>query len=509
MKKRRISIAIKLLFLVVIVELLIMFLLHRFEIVKESPYLMALVDAVALGIIINFGLYFLLSRPFNKIFRAMDKVGEEDFSVRLTLKQNDEIGQLAESFNNMISSLQKAEEEKIQRNQFIETVTQGIEEGLMLLDTNLKILWANKKVIESSGLKRDEVIGNYCYKVTHRRDDPCKAPQDICPISEVIKTGKPVTVLHTHFDKEGNKFYAEVSAYPVRDNKGAIVRFIHVSHNVTERIRMIEELKSAKAKIEEYSQTLEDKVEERTKELKATQAKLLQAGKMAAVGQLASGVAHELNNPLSTILNNAKLIKIIIAQGKDFNLGELKEDAEFIEESVSRCKKITQSLLDFSHVSTGQWQSVSVNEVIEKVLVLVEHDIKFKDIIIQKDLQGDLPRIKGDPQLLQEVFFNIIANASWAIEKKGDEKGGTITIKSQYHKDANSIVILISDTGIGIAKDNLDRLFEAFFTTKDVGEGTGLGLSIAYNIVKSHKGTIEVESQEHKGTTFKITLAVS
>src|SRR4030042_6204309 len=98
MKKRRISIAIKLLFLVVVVELLIMFLLHRFEIARESPYLMAFVDAVVLGIIINFGLYFLLSRPFNKIFRVMDKVGKEDFSVRLTLKQNDEIGQLAESF---------------------------------------------------------------------------------------------------------------------------------------------------------------------------------------------------------------------------------------------------------------------------------------------------------------------------------------------------------------------------------------------------------------------------
>jgi two-component system NtrC family sensor kinase len=243
--------------------------------------------------------------------------------------------------------------------------------------------------------------------------------------------------------------------------------------------------------------------------LKSTQAQLVQSAKMAAIGELASGVAHEINNPLTTILNNIQLVRLIEKQKGTVTMEEIKEIMKMMEDAALRCKNITTTLLDFSRLSKGEFKPISVNEVIEKVLTLTEHEMRIDSIFIQKELDPKLPMVNGDFQLLQQVFFNIIGNARWAIKKKSGKKGGTITIKTKYNEDEKKVLASISDTGIGIPEGNLERIFEAFFTTKDVGEGTGLGLSICYNIIKQHKGNIEVESKAGEGTTFKIILPAS
>jgi signal transduction histidine kinase len=237
-----------------------------------------------------------------------------------------------------------------------------------------------------------------------------------------------------------------------------------------------------------------------------TQTQLIQIGKMAALGQLLSSVAHEINNPLTGVLNNVQLVRMMAEEKKEFNLENFKELLNIIEESALKCTKITRSLLDFSHASKGTFQPISLNEAVEKVAGLIEQELKLQDILLQKELQLDLPLILGDSQLLQQVVFDIISNACWAIHKKSEKVGGSITIKTEYLPESKRVLLSISDTGIGIPKDNLERIFEPFFTTKAVGEGTGLGLSIVYNIVKEHKGEIKVESEVGKGTTFKIGL---
>jgi two-component system NtrC family sensor kinase len=227
---------------------------------------------------------------------------------------------------------------------------------------------------------------------------------------------------------------------------------------------------------------------------------------MASVGILAGGVAHEINNPLVGVLNNVQLIKMMVQENKDFNLEEFKELLDIIEASALRCAKITRSLLDFSRASEGLFKSVSLNELAERVIILIQHELGLQNVIIKKEFANELPLISADSQLLQQAIFDIISNAKWAIQKKSGKQGGTITLKTAYDKENKQVLLYISDTGIGIPQENLERIFEPFFTTKEVGEGTGLGLYIVYNIIKEHKGTITVESQVGQGTTFKISL---
>lgn len=276
--------------------------------------------------------------------------------------------------------------------------------------------------------------------------------------------------------------------------------------------KMTEDLQKTTVSRDELSKEVSErkKAEEELKraydELKATQAQLVQSAKMASIGQLAGGVAHEINNPLTGVLNNVQLIRMEQKEKGELNADEFKELLGVIEESALRCKKITQSLLDFSYASKRIFQPVSLNELVEKVLGLIGYEIKRQNIVVQKQFQPDLPKVSGDSQLLQQVIFDIVSNAKWAIQQKSGKEGGTITIKTEYEPKSKQVCIWISDTGIGIPQENLQRIFEPFFTTRAVGEGTGLGLSIVYNIVKEHKGTIEVESKVNEGSTFRINL---
>jgi signal transduction histidine kinase len=185
---------------------------------------------------------------------------------------------------------------------------------------------------------------------------------------------------------------------------------------------------------------------------------------------------------------------------------EFKELIGIVEESALRCKNIVRSLLDFSHVSSGMFKPVSLNEIVEKVNNLVSHELRLQNINIEKELNPELPMVMGDEQLLQQVIFNLVSNAKWAIQKKSAKGSGTITIITKYNNSDKLINVCIADTGIGISKDHVDRMFEPFFTTKPVGEGTGLGLSLVYNVIKQHKGYVVVESQFGNGAIFKIFL---
>jgi len=281
--------------------------------------------------------------------------------------------------------------------------------------------------------------------------------------------------------------------------------------------RMTTSLKQSREKIEEYSRTLENKVKERTaelenalKSLKETQAQLIQVEKMAAVGQLAAGVAHELNNPLGGILGYSQfaLEKIDQKPIRQFDEEDTESFLQYlrdIEQQTKKCRAIIKSLLKFSRTSRKkEFESTDINTVLKETLVFVKHQVEKNKVELQEQLAESLPPIDGQPSQLQQVFTNLILNAVQAMPE-----GGTLTINSKTSEDLKAVKISFTDTGVGIPEENLDKIFEPFFTSKEVGEGTGLGLSVSYGLIKNHGGEIKVKSKKDQGTTFTVILPVS
>ena len=306
---------------------------------------------------------------------------------------------------------------------------------------------------------------------------------------------------------------------------------------------MIDERQRVEEELGRLNENLEQLVEERTAEiqqaydqLKQLQSQLVQSEKMASVGQLAAGVAHEINNPVGFIASNlgtlgeyAGELSGLLAAYSELEgyldsgdtraqtqvrerIRQLKEkaDLEFLledldnliaesREGTERVRRIVQNLREFSHVDRDEMSLANLNDGVESTLNIVWNELKYKAEVVKE--YGDLPEIECHPQELNQVFMNILVNAAQAIDSKG-----TITIRT-YREDMAACVA-ITDTGNGMSSEVQARVFEPFYTTKDVGKGTGLGLSMAYNIVQKHDGELLVDSQVGRGTTFTVRIPI-
>jgi two-component system NtrC family sensor kinase len=260
---------------------------------------------------------------------------------------------------------------------------------------------------------------------------------------------------------------------------------------------MILELKRSRDAIEGWTQTLEHRVQERTQELQKVQDQLIRAGKMAALGELAAGVAHEINNPLTGVLTFSSLMLKKVDENHPW-----KKDLENIVQQTTRCRNIVRGLLDFARQRKPDKKEWDIHMLIDQTLTLIEKQARFQNIKIVKEFKTDIPMLFIDADQVLQVFMNIIINAADAMS--GD--GGTLTIKTNM-KDGIAEVSF-TDTGCGMPKEHLSKLFAPFFTTKETGKGTGLGLAISYGIIQSHNGEIEVESEIGKGSTFRIKLPI-
>ncbi len=236
------------------------------------------------------------------------------------------------------------------------------------------------------------------------------------------------------------------------------------------------------------------------KDLKATKAQLFQTAKLSAIGELAAGIAHEIRNPLTTIIGDAQLL---MADMKPGDPGY--ESLKAIERSGYRASKVIRNLLSFSRQEEYEFADVNINESINNALALIAYQIERSRISIIKDLADNLPVVWGSAHHLEEVWINLLINARDAIPAK---QTGEIRIVSRLDESGKAVQVLVSDNGCGIPKAHMDRVFDPFFTTKEVDKGTGLGLYITYNIVTRHNGTIEIDSEEGKGTTVTVTLPI-
>jgi PAS domain S-box-containing protein len=338
------------------------------------------------------------------------------------------------------------------------------QEDVMVIGLYYRVLDVNESMLKKLGLTREEVIGKRCYQISHRQDHPCGGEEHPCPLQESLNTKKPSQTTHIHRDKDNQKIYCSISCYPIFEN-GEVVGAVELSKDITKEIHL-----------------------ERA---------MMQQQKLASVGQLAAGVAHEINNPLTTILTTTMLMQ----EDLDPEDADYQEFQTIINETL-RCRKIVTNLLNFARQGKPMIKEHDINKIVSESISLTRKQGAFEDIILEKDLSDNIPHVYVDKDQIQQSLINLILNAIDATEA-----GGKIRVTTAYHADTGMVDIVVSDTGQGISEEDLDHVFDPFFTSKE--RGTGLGLAITHGLIKQNEGFIDVKSKPGKGTTFTIKLPIA
>jgi len=366
----------------------------------------------------------------------------------------DEIQSFAESFDTMtqslkihISDLQNAEKILNEQRELLQTILDAIPDFVSLQGHQSVYRSVNKAFCKIVGKKEDEIVGKTDFDLFPRKQAQIYHQENLA----IYNTGKPLFKEDKISSSKGEK-WLHVVKIPVFEADGNVAGLLCSGRDITE--------------------------------LKRVQEQLTQAQKMESVGQLAAGVAHEINTPLGIILGYAQLLLEDVEED-----GQIHTDIKTIEKQAKICRKIVADLLRFSRRMESIVTTLDINQSIEEVVAVVEHTFKLEQVIIERNYGSNLPPVMGDKEKLKQVFVNLLNNACDAI---GND--GVISITTSFNEDNNELIISVADTGTGISSENVEKIFDPFFTTKGVGKGTGLGLSVTFGIIKEHGGTIEVQS---------------
>jgi PAS domain S-box-containing protein len=405
-----------------------------------------------------------IAKPIAVLQEGAQRIGAGSLDHRLTLRTGDELEGLAETFNSMAVNLKQSFTQIEQRSReieatkrYLENLLENANDVIYTLDTEQRFTYVNSKV-SGWGYQKEDLIGRpYLSLLSKRhRGRRLKSTLDIG-----AKQVYEVEVLC----KNGDTRTVTVSVSPLCDAQGRIHGVLGIARDITETKKLERQIRNSE--------------------------------KLASVGKLAAGVAHEINNPLGGILNclyNFRKGALSPARQEEYVVS--------IEDGLRRVQKIVRQLLDFSQQHEPEFSPANINDVVERVLVLTEHALAAKKIRLDRQLQRDLPALMVDRHMMEQVLMNLVLNAVQAIKD-----GGAITIGTQARD--GSCEVTVEDTGCGIPAHVLPHIFDPFFTTKGTGEGTGLGLSVSLGIVERHGGQILVESEVGKGSVFTVRLPLS
>ena len=360
----------------------------------------------------------------------------------------------------------------LEANRFLNSVLDGIKDAIMVVDKNYRIEGVNESFVRRVGKPKHEILGRACYRLLHYLNKPC-VHNHPCPVKDAFKTGKTAEVLHIYLEGP-NIAYSRIIAYPILDDQGKVTQVIELERDVTE--------------------------------WKKSGDQLYNMQKLAFLGKLAADLSHEFNNPLAVILG---FVDLLLEKTKQSTQGY--EILKTIERQAFNCKRIVENLISFAASPDVTKHSTDVNANLERVVSVVVDILRAEKIVIEKNLAADLPRAKGNPGHLRQVFTNLITNAVAAMRGGG----GLLTISTRHNSPENRVEVLFKDTGHGIKAEYRNEIFDPFFTTREMGEGGGLGLSVCYGLVSKNDGEItfetvtEEEDRENKGTTFTVSLPVA
>lgn len=364
----------------------------------------------------------------------------------------------------------------------------------LLIDVEGQVLAVNQTLFERLHTTPGDIVGTTIYDWF----PPALARARRTRVQEVVASGEMLRYEETAPDGE----VTYNSIYPIFDDAGQVARLAIFVQDITA-------LKQAEARLREYAEHLARMVDEKVHELDRERAKVIQAGKMASLGEMATGVAHELNQPLTSMTFDIEYLQRLAERGTEGNevripTAELQEIVEGLRGDVARSRRITDHLRTFGRAAAGDVGDVDLNQVIQDSFILIGERLYQHNVHVERDLAPDLPPLRADAFKLEQVFLNLISNAEHAMARRAAQESGEYKKRldiSTRVEDA-AIVARVRDNGTGISPAEQARIFEPFFTTKPVGEGTGLGLSISRDIVTECGGELTFESVAGEGTTF-------
>lgn len=534
-----------------------------------------------------------VNRPVKLLIEGTRRIALGRTEDGVQVRQDDEMGQLAEAINHMGREIGEKQAELNRQRDEYQTLFERAPCLITVQDRRYRLLRYNQEFAR----RFDTSIGDHCYQAYKGRNEKCGD----CPVERTFIDGKPHYGEESGVNKDGSPAHWIFRTSPMFDDDGNIVAAMEMSLDITRRKRLEKELEKSERKYHEIFnnipnpvfvldfETLEildcnesvnvdygyekseiigrsfldlfaeensaayeyrlrrhtvlNQIKHRgkagrilfvnirvspseypgknvllvttsdiTKRLEAEQ-QLIQASKMATLGEMATGIAHELNQPLSVIKTTSSYFIRKIDRREHIDPERLHQMLRKVDRNVDRATNIINHMRQFARKSEISLEKISINDVLKSAFEIFSQQLKVRGIEVVWDLQSDLPKIEGDPARLEQVFINLLLNARDAIEEKraagaDPEEVETITLKSWM--DGRSIVAEVRDTGAGIPGDVQEKMFEPFFTTKEVGKGTGLGLSISYGIVKDCRGEIRAVSRgANRGTIFSVTFPVA
>lgn len=393
-----------------------------------------------------------IEEPFNKVDR--------DFLASLA-------GAVSHALENagLFQSVQARQQELQESHNRLQAVINGILNPIYTIDDRWQLVAVNQNKADELEEAPEQLVGRICYRAFFDRETPCEH----CRVEEMLTDRRPRQWSVRWLGDDHLPQEWDVHAYPLPESQADAPSAVVVWQDRTEERRL--------------------------------ENSLLQAGKLAAIGQLAAGVAHEINNPLTAINGNAQMLKMTIPEDDD-----RYEAVELISRAGERAASVVRGLLDYTRQNQYSFESGDVNQSILQALQLVSYQLRSAEIEVKRSLQPDLPRTAASWEHLKTVWLNLLINARDAVLSGSGEP--TIEIETRLASGGDHIQILITDNGVGMTEAEVPHIFEPFYTTKEPGQGTGLGLATSHRVIQQHGGDIEVASQPGQGATFIVRLPV-
>ena len=430
---------------------------HVVEARNHILFTILMLTAVISASIIYFSRRYLAG-PLERLTEGAEAIGRGELERRIEVRGEGEMAVLARAFNQMTASLQETTGQIVGEREYIRSVVDSMPEGIVVVDCDGRVTAWNRTMAERYGRDADLVQGQSLDAVL----PGLLGTPLLEELRQVLAGGAPAAQRSSIRlpEEPGRVLTATVS--PLRRHDDAIEGAVLVLADVTDRLRLQEQMQ--------------------------------RSDKLAAVGQLAAGIAHEIGTPLNVISGNAEFLKME---------HEGAEELQTIVDEVTRISHLVQRLMSFARQEEPRVEAVDVGEVVDSVLSLMHHQMSRKGVRVAVEIPAGTPLVAADRGQLQQVLLNLVMNAWQAMPAGGDL---SIAARATGYGEPASVTITVTDTGEGIDAEQLPRVFEPFYTTKDVGEGTGLGLAIVQRIVEDHDGSIELRSQPGLGTELELRL---